>query len=441
MTSYERLEMQKSEEAAVLNLKASAIDITASVVQAYSRYRREDRAARRRSLYRFHHQELSDSMLIAANILRFQGRYLADQGARASRIGGMVKQLQERRFQANPAGRDIKETDRQIATCRIRVEMCERDIQLQKKQAAYAKDTEEWLRKKYSSEQLYAWMDGIVQNLYRQTYLLANDLAQKAQAAFRFEKGDRSVNIVGPASWDGGRNGMLAGENLFLSLKRLETAYMENRMHDFEVVKNVSLRQVRPWALLALRETCTAEFDLPEVLFDFDFPGHYCRRIKSVGMTIPCVVGPYTGVNATLMLFKHSYRVKANAKSSKDYPQKDPQRTSDDRFQTDQVPISSIAVSSSQQDSGVFNLDFKDERYIPFEGAGAVSTWRLGATCRCAAVRLQHHQRRRLTHQVHCAPRRCFLPQSSFRRCHRVPEHRCRSFSHTGYVRCAGRQE
>ena len=25
----------------------------------------------------------------------------------------------------------------------------------------------------------------------------------------------------------------------------------------------------------------------------------------------------------------------------------------------------------------MFNLDFRDERYLPFEGAGAVSTWRL----------------------------------------------------------------
>ncbi|RYP28224.1 hypothetical protein DL767_007313 [Monosporascus sp. MG133] len=374
MTSYEKLEMEKSEAAAVLNQKASAIDIAASVVKLIPDIEEEAEPLGVGVSLGSITKNVSESMLIVANVLRFQGQYFTDEGARASRTGAMVKQLQERRFQVNTAGRDIKETDKQLATSRIRVEMCERDIQLQLQQAAYAKDTEEWLRNKYSREQLYAWMDGVVQNLYYQTYLLADDLAQKAQAAFRFEKGDHSVNIIGPSSWDGGRDGMFSGENLFLSLKRLETAYMEKSMHDFEVVKNVPLRQVRPWALLVLRETGTAEFDLPEVLFDFDFPGHYCRRIKSVSMTIPCVVGPYTGVNATLTLLEHRYRVKADAKSSSDYPQK---TTSDDRFQTDQVPISSIAVSGGQQDSGVFNLDFKDERYIPFEGAGAVSRWRL----------------------------------------------------------------
>ena len=41
------------------------------------------------------------------------------------------------------------------------------------------------------------------------------------------------------------------------------------------------------------------------------------------------------------------------------------------------VPIASIAVSTGQNDSGTFELNFRDERYIPFEGAGAISKWRL----------------------------------------------------------------
>ena len=41
------------------------------------------------------------------------------------------------------------------------------------------------------------------------------------------------------------------------------------------------------------------------------------------------------------------------------------------------VPITSIAVSTGQNDSGVFELNFRDERYIPFEGAGAISKWRI----------------------------------------------------------------
>src|SRR5262249_51930794 len=39
-------------------------------------------------------------------------------------------------------------------------------------------------------------------------------------------------------------------------------------------------------------------------------------------------------------------------------------------------PTKSIAASSGQSDSGMFELNFRDDRYLPFEGAGAISRWR-----------------------------------------------------------------
>ena len=39
--------------------------------------------------------------------------------------------------------------------------------------------------------------------------------------------------------------------------------------------------------------------------------------------------------------------------------------------------IQSIATSSAQNDSGMFELNFRDERFLPFENTGAVSSWRL----------------------------------------------------------------
>ena len=41
------------------------------------------------------------------------------------------------------------------------------------------------------------------------------------------------------------------------------------------------------------------------------------------------------------------------------------------------MPITAIAVSTGQNDSGLFELNFRDERYLPFEGAGVISKWRL----------------------------------------------------------------
>jgi hypothetical protein len=49
----------------------------------------------------------------------------------------------------------------------------------------------------------------------------------------------------------------------------------------------------------------------------------------------------------------------------------------DRRFVNDFATIQAIATSSGQNDSGLFELNFRDERYLPFEGAGAVSRWRI----------------------------------------------------------------
>jgi Tc toxin complex TcA C-terminal TcB-binding domain len=125
-------------------------------------------------------------------------------------------------------------------------------------------------------------------------------------------------------------------------------------------------------ALIQLKSASKCEFDLPEALFDMDYPGHFKRRIKSVSVSIPCIAGPYTGVNATLRLLSNKFR---NSSISNSYPEKID--GSEERFISYNIPVTAIATSSGQNDAGVFELNFKDERYLPFEGAGAISRWSL----------------------------------------------------------------
>jgi hypothetical protein len=100
-----------------------------------------------------------------------------------------------------------------------------------------------------------------------------------------------------------------------------------------------------------------------------DFPGHFKRRIKSVSISIPCIAGPYTGVNATLRLLNNKFR---NIAITNKYPD-----AADESFISYNIPITAIATSSAQNDAGMFELNFKDERYLPFEGAGVISRWRI----------------------------------------------------------------
>lgn len=307
--------------------------------------------------------------------LQIYSNDLSFQSTNSGRKSGFLRQLQERVQQANAAGYEIKNIDKQLLTQQIRISIANQEIINQQKQIDNAQEMEDFLRNKYTNEELFTWMAGQIQTLYYQAYTLAYDLAKKAEKIFRFERGLTASNFIQFGYWDAAHDGLLAGERLYIALKQLETAYQEKRAYDYEVSKPISLRQVNPLALLQLKETGTCEFTLPEILFDMDYPGHYMRRIKSVALSVPCVVGPYTSLNCTLRLLEHKFRTSAIAKDKNDYPEKTDE--TDDRFTTVNVPITSIAVSSGQNDSGVFELNFRDERYIPFEGAGAFSKWRL----------------------------------------------------------------
>jgi hypothetical protein len=98
-----------------------------------------------------------------------------------------------------------------------------------------------------------------------------------------------------------------------------------------------------------------------------DKPGHYMRRIKTMALSIPCVAGPYTSVNCTLTQSFSKVRKDTDAAS---YDDADHFHESFGRPQT-------IVTSTGRQDSGLFETNLRDERYLPFEGTGAISRWRL----------------------------------------------------------------
>ena len=49
----------------------------------------------------------------------------------------------------------------------------------------------------------------------------------------------------------------------------------------------------------------------------------------------------------------------------------------DDRFSDHFGSLQSIVTSTAQNDSGLFETNLRDERFLPFEGSGAISEWQL----------------------------------------------------------------
>src|SRR5262249_27101759 len=198
------------------------------------------------------------------------------------------------------------------------------------------------------------------------------DISKKAERALRHELGDPNLSFL-QFGYLSGKEGLLAGEKLYLDIKRMEMAYHDLNQREYELTKHVSLLQVNPVALLQLRATGRCTVFLPEELFDMDGPGHYFRRIRSVAVSIPCVTGPYTSVNCTLSLLKSAIR-KSPLLRDGAYAR---EGAEDDRFSDHFGSLQSIVTSTGQNDSGLFETNLRDERYLPFEGSAVISEWQL----------------------------------------------------------------
>jgi hypothetical protein len=323
---------------------------------------------------------IAGSLASAGRAINIGASMTSNMAAAAAIEGGHVRRAEEWQFQLDLATAELAQIEQQIVGAQIRLELARNDLENHELQAANARALDEYMRSKFTNQDLYAWMVGQLSQLYFQSYRLARDLAKRAERTFLFELGkndDDAGSFIKPSSWDSLKRGLLAGEHLRFDLSRLEWAYLEQNKRGYELTKHISLAAVAPLALLTLKQTGHCVLTLDESLFDLDYPGHYLRRIKSVSLSIPCVAGPYTSVNCTLTLLSNSVRMKVDAAK---YPRKG---KDDPRFKDNVGAIESIATSSGRDDTGMFEMLLRDERFLPFEGAGVISNWDIALPKEC----------------------------------------------------------
>lgn len=199
----------------------------------------------------------------------------------------------------------------------------------------------------------------------RAAFTAALSLARMAEAAYRFERDDTVPPFVTGGYWKSENRGLHAGNALLSDLIRMENRFLEQTAPLLHVNQPFSLAQIAPEALVKLQKDGWCRFTVPELWFDLFYPGHYNRKIRMVKLSIPCVTGPFVSVGATLTLLGGKIRRQVNDADRLPEPRNLPNRRS-------------IATSTAQADSGVFEFSFRDEEYLPFEGAGAVdSEWEL----------------------------------------------------------------
>lgn len=307
--------------------------------------------------------ELNTSANNFANALDATAKVADNVAILAGLEGSHQRREEDWKFQLETAAHELLAMGEQLRSSEIAVAMTEFDLEIHEANIEQYKELYEFYTSKFSDYKHYTFQVQQLQKLYRMAFNLAYDFSVQAQKAFEFERfGTVTSNFIQSDNWMNDRNGLLAGERLMLQLLQLEKEFIDTDKRQLEITQHFSMQQIAPDKLYQLKETgeCT-DFSIPEAIFDLNYPGYFRRIIKSVRITIPCVAGPYTNIGATLTLGTNKIR------KDKDSDLVD--------FAFNGCEM--IATSNAQNDGGQFELNFRDERYLPFEGAGAVSSWTL----------------------------------------------------------------
>jgi hypothetical protein len=298
--------------------------------------------------------------------------------------GGWQRRSDEWLHQEQVLGIEIEQIDLQILASQRRRDQALHELNIQQRQREDATELQNFLRDKFTSQDLYLYLQKETAALHRRAYDLAFDIARKAERAFNFERGHTHRHFLPTQCWDNLHEGLTAGERLEIAVRAMEKAYLDENLREYELTKHFSLRLHFPLEFLRLKATGRCEIQIPEWMFDLDYPGMYMRRIKNVRLTLPCVTGPYTGVHCRLTLLTSRTRIDPRlippahrCCSEKRHHDEYEVCVHDPRVVREYASREAIATSSGQADAGLFELNFRDERYLPFEYFGAVSCWRI----------------------------------------------------------------
>ncbi|MFD0709751.1 toxin [Photorhabdus luminescens] len=285
------------------------------------------------------------------------------------------RRRQEWKIQRDNAQAEINQLNAQLESLSIRREAAEMQKEYLKTQQAQAQAQLTFLRSKFSNQALYSWLRGRLSGIYFQFYDLAVSRCLMAEQSYQWEANDNAISFVKPGAWQGTYAGLLCGEALIQNLAQMEEAYLKWESRALEVERTVSLAVVydslegndrfnlaeqipalldkgegtagtKENGLSLANAILSASVKLSDLKLGTDYPdsivgSNKVRRIKQISVSLPALVGPYQDIQAMLSYGGSTQLPKG---------------------------CSALAVSHGTNDSGQFQLDFNDGKYLPFEG-------------------------------------------------------------------------
>lgn len=308
--------------------------------------------------------ELGSSSRSWSGVARVAAGGFEAKSTQASVAANFQRRDEGWRHQQRLAESELPPLEKALTAQKLRKQMAEQSQNAHEELVSQIEELWRFHNDRFTNLAQYTFLSTSLQRLFREAYVTALGMARLCEQAYRYERNAEAVPLLSANHWDASRAGLLAGEQLLLELQHLEKMFIESNFRQHEVDQPFSLAQIDPAALVRLRETGACEFSIPELFFDLVYPGHYLRRIRAVRLSVPCVTGPFTNIGATLTL-------------TGSFVRNEPKLGSGGLKAVPLRHTTSIATSTAQNDPGVLEFSFRDERYMPFEGAGAISKWLL----------------------------------------------------------------
>lgn len=262
---------------------------------------------------------------------------------------------------------DAKQISHTIEANKINQAIAEQELKVHKESIKQNQEKREFFESKFTSKELYDWMKGQIAIIYFQAYKMALEMVKQVEKTYQYELNNDRVFIT-VSSWNSLKEGLLAGYSLKFALEQMAKEYLDNNERALEITKTIPLN---PIAINDLKTKGSCKFSLTEKMFDLDFPGHYCRKIKNIRITIKAA---HEDIHATLQQTSNRVVLKPDIEAIKSLLGESDE--SNESIRVNWKTGQQIAISKGNQaDSGLFELNFNDERYLPFEGTGAVSDW------------------------------------------------------------------
>ena len=282
---------------------------------------------------------------------------------------------------------DLKVIGMEINAARYNLDTAKAEFELVLKEEEMLSETKDYLRSKFTNIELYGWMSRELKKLLKVSYGHALSAAKMAERALQYELPTDDTFIS--TYWSNERNGLLAAEMLMADLNQMSLHHLRNDSRFQEIERKFSLRRevlkVQAGDSFAdALDNMQLTFNLGELLYDMDYPGHYFRIIKTVALSIK------TGsqiIDKTVMLPRMTLiQVGNKVVTQPDFAAVESllgDESGDDEIDPNVIRVDwrsqQVATMSKwEEDNGMFVTNFLfDDRYFPFEGTGAVSSWML----------------------------------------------------------------